>query len=207
MKRNARPWRGSATGALVAGVLATTLCIPAGGSASAKAPPKATGQPRVAGTPIEGTRLTARNGPWSGTTPFSFAYRWLRCDTSGGGVNGVNCSAISGATGKTYLLRGADVGHRLRVRVTATNAEGSATAVSNATEVVQAAATAGPPRNTAPPTISGTPQVGQTLTANAGSWVGAQPFTFSYRWRRCDRTGGSCSDISSATAQTYVMTT
>jgi hypothetical protein len=206
MKGNARRWPGGALGALVAGVLATTLLIPAGGSASAQAPPKAAGQPRVAGTPIEGTRLRARNGPWTGTTPFRFTYRWLRCDTTGGGVNGVNCSAISGATGQTYVLRHADVGHRIRVRVTATNSEGSATATSNATEVVQAAAVAGPPRATTTPTISGTPQVGQTLTANTGSWAGAQPFTFSYRWRRCDRTGGSCADIGGATAKTYVLT-
>jgi hypothetical protein len=206
MKRNARRWPGLALGTGIAGVLATALLIPAGGSARAEAPPKPTGEPRITGTPVEGSRLTARNGSWSGTTPFVFTYRWLRCDTTGGGVNGVNCSAISGATGKTYVVRRADVGHRLRVRVTARNAEGSATSTSNATEVIQSASTAGPPRNTTPPTTSGTPQVGQTLTAGNGSWVGAQPFTFSYRWRRCDRTGGSCADISGATAKTYLLT-
>ena len=180
--------------------------IPAGGSARAEAPPKATGQPRISGTPLEGNVLTVSNGSWSGTGPFNYTYRWLRCPATGGGGNGEGCTVISGATFKRYTVRHADVGHRLRVRVTAANSEGTATAVSNPTGVVQAAATAGAPRNTAPPTISGTPQVGQTLTAGTGTWVGGQPMAFTYHWRRCDRTGGSCSDISGATAKTYVLT-
>jgi hypothetical protein len=190
----------------VAGALTVALLVPAGGAARAQAPPKNTAEPRIIGAAVEGRRLTTTNGTWSGTTPFTFTYRWVRCDTSGGGTNGVNCTPISGETGRTYVLRPADVGQRVRVRVTARNAEGSATATSNATEVVRSAAVAGPPRNTAPPTISGTPQVGQTLTANQGTWVGGQPMTFTYRWRRCDRTGASCSDISGATAKTYTLT-
>jgi hypothetical protein len=192
---------------LVAGVLAVTALLPAGGSATAKAPPKATGQPTISGTVVERNTLTAGNGSWSGTGPFNYSYRWLRCPSTGGGGNGEGCAAISGATFKRYTLRQADVGNRIRVRVTAANAEGSASATSNATGVVLSAATAGAPRNATAPSIGGTPQVGLTLTADPGSWAGAQPFTFSYRWRRCDRTGGSCADISSATAKTYVLTT
>lgn len=59
------------------------------------------------------------------------------------------------------------------------------------------------PRNTAVPTISGTPAVGQTLTAAAGSWAGS-PTGFAYRWQRCDAAGAACTNIPGATSQAYV---
>src|SRR4051812_47157362 len=43
--------------------------------------------------------------------------------------------------------------------------------------------TSSPAHNTAEPTISGTPQVGQPLTANKGTWTGTDP-TFTYQWER-----------------------
>jgi hypothetical protein len=198
-----RPLRGR-LGILVGAVLAVAALIPSGGSALPQAPPRATGEPTISGRPIVGNVLTASDSTWSGTGPFNFTYRWLRCPASGSGGGGQGCTAISGATFKRYTVRQADVGRRLRVQVTAANAEGSATSTSDPTAIVQAAPAR--PRNTAPPTISGTTQVGQTLTANPGSWTGQQPITFSFRWRRCDRNGGSCSDISGATARTYVLT-
>jgi hypothetical protein len=47
------------------------------------------------------------------------------------------------------------------------------------------AATQAVPGNQQPPTITGTPQVGATLTAREGTWTG-NPTTFTYSWRRCD---------------------
>ena len=44
------------------------------------------------------------------------------------------------------------------------------------------------PVSTAAPTISGSPIVGQTLTANAGSWRG-QVSSYAYQWVHCDSSG------------------
>jgi hypothetical protein len=86
--------------------------------------------------------------------------------------------------------------------VTASNIAGQASATSNATAVVQG--TSSPPVNTSLPTISGTAQSGQTLTANPGSWSGTQPINYSYQWQRCNSSGTSCTGI--ATGPTYTTT-
>jgi hypothetical protein len=62
-----------------------------------------------------------------------------------------------------------------------------------------------PPSWTSSPTISGTAQQGQTLSASTGTWSGTQPLTYAYQWRRCDSSGGSCSAISAATGSAYAL--
>ena len=66
------------------------------------------------------------------------------------------------------------------------------------------AATAAPPANTSPPTISGTAQVGQTLTATNGTWSNA-PASFAYQWLRCNAGGNSCASVANGTQQTYTL--
>jgi hypothetical protein len=189
-----------------AAIAAAALLVPAAGSGAAQTAPQNVGEPVVSGKTVQGETLTTTNGRWTGSTPMTFRYRWLRCDTSGGGANGVNCATIAGETRRTLVLTRADVGHRIRSRVIASNADGTASANSNATPgVVQASSTAGRPVSQTQPTISGTPQQNQTLTANPGTWSGGKPQTYTYQWRRCDSTGGSCADISGATGQTYAV--
>jgi hypothetical protein len=60
------------------------------------------------------------------------------------------------------------------------------------------------PANTAAPTISGTAQMGQTLTAAPGTWL-TFPAGYTYQWQRCDSTGAACVAIAGATSTTYVV--
>lgn len=60
-------------------------------------------------------------------------------------------------------------------------------------------------QNTVAPTVVGTPQQGQTLTADPGHWAGG-PDSFAYQWNRCAAAGTPCVPIPGATAQTYVPT-
>lgn len=177
-----------ATAALAS--VATILLLPAGGSAVTQAAPENTAEPRISGSPTVGSTLTASQGSWTGS-PTSFAYQWLRCPRDGGLPNGSNCAAIGGATTTQYVAQTADVGLRLRVRVTATNADGSATAASNATSRVTAP-DAGRPVNVQPPTLGGNAVQGDTLRVSPGTWNGLQPITFTFSWLRCDTAGNNC---------------
>ena len=153
--------------------------------------------PAISGTAQEGQTLSANPGTWT-EAPAGYTYAWRRC-----GAAGASCKAIEGATAPTYTLGAADVGHTLRVRVTAFNGAGfSAPATSLQTAVVTA--TAQPPTNTNPPTITGAAQQGQTLAASTGSWTGS-PTAFAYAWKRCGAGGASCTAIAGATAATYTV--
>jgi hypothetical protein len=61
------------------------------------------------------------------------------------------------------------------------------------------------PQNTAAPTIGGTAEVGQTLTANNGTWSSDTTPTFAYQWQSCDTQGNNCASIAGATSQTYTV--
>ena len=63
------------------------------------------------------------------------------------------------------------------------------------------------PTNTAAPSISGTAQVGQTLTASPGTWTSGVTPTYAYQWRTCDSGGSGCADIAGATSPTYTPVT
>ncbi len=194
--------RSAALAAVLAGLVALLAVLAATGSAASTAAPVNTSPPTLAGTPQEGQTLTASPGAYSGTTPITYVYQYRRCDKTGG-----SCSNIGGTTTQTiYKLTSADVGNTVRVQVTASNSSGSTTATSVPSAVIQKANSA-PPKNTTAPTLSGTPQEGQTLTANPGSYSGSTPITYQFQYRRCDKNGGSCSNSGGTTTQTtYKLT-
>ena len=155
--------------------------------------------PTISGTPVQGQTLTESHGTWS-NSPTSYSYQWQTCDSTG-----TTCAPITpAATGQTYTLTSTDVGHTISVIETATNIGGPGTG----TPATPTALISAPPVpvNSAPPTISGTPVQGQTLTESHGTWSNS-PTSYSYQWQTCDSTGTTCASITpAATGQTYTLT-
>jgi len=183
-------------GAVLPVTVITAVAFAALASAASQVAPVNTTPPTVSGTAKVGQTLTAGDGTWS-NTPTSYAYQWLRCN--GGGNSCVN---VANGTQKTYTLVGVDSGNTMRVRVTATNADGSASAQSDQTAMVEPATSSAAPKNGSAPTITGTAKVGQTLTADNGSWSGS-PTGYAYAWQRCDADIATCANIVGATGKTY----
>lgn len=189
------PKRASLAGAIVTAMLVVASLAGAVHAATAAAPTN-TAPPTISGTPKVGQTVTSSTATWS-NSPTDYAYQWLRCSTSGAA-----CVSAPNGTQKSYTLVGADAGHQVRVRVTASNADGSAAAQSDPTATVVAAAV---PRNTDRPIISGTPELGQVLTSDEGSWTG-NPTSYGYQWQRCEADNFlSCATIPGATQKAYTI--
>lgn len=158
--------------------------------------------PTIVGAPVADQLLAAVPGTWEGGKPLAFTYQWRSCDAAG-----ANCTAIPGATGESYRPAATDVGHSLKVVVTAASDAGQATALTTPTAAVAPAGTSpsAQPTSLKPPQIAGQAQVGQTLTSSVGTWTGS-PTKFTYRWRRCDAGGASCLAIPHATGPRRTLT-
>lgn len=153
-----------------------------------------TGQPGLSGKPVQGQPLTVVPGTWTSTSA-SVGYAWERCN-----ANGRICAPIPGATTAAYVPVADDVGHALLALATATAAGATQAALSVASDAVAA-----PPALAAatPPSVTGTLEVGQQLTATTGVWTGAAPITYAFQWYRCDAGGAHCSSVHGATRATY----
>ena len=155
-----------------------------------------TGLPAISGTWRVGETLTASADEIAdadGLENATFAHQWVSND-------GTSDTDIEGATDSTYELVAADEGKNIKVRVTFTDDGGTEeTLVSEATDAV----------NTAPtglPAISGTAQVGETLTASADEIAdadGLENATFAYQW--LSNNGETDTDIEGATDSTYTL--
>ncbi|MDX6479890.1 MAG: hypothetical protein QOG85_400 [Gaiellaceae bacterium] len=81
--------------------------------------------PLISGIAKVGVSLSVSNGTWK-WAPTQYAYQWFRCN-----AYAMSCKKIVGATSSSYLLTGADVGHKLKAKVTASNVAGAVTATSS----------------------------------------------------------------------------
>ena len=151
----------------------------------------ATGAPTITGTVRVGETLTANTTDISdsdGLNKATFTYQWLADDTD-----------ITDATGSTYTLVAADEGKTVKVRITFTDDAGNDESLTSAPT---AAVTASNTPATGEPTITGTAQVGETLTANTTGIADSDGLinaTFTYQWLADD------TDITDATGSTYTL--
>ncbi len=150
----------------------------------------ATGAPSISGTVRVGETLTAETSAIADADGMSgavFIYQWL--------ADGAD---IAGATSDTYTLVDADLDKAVKVRVIFTdNADNEETLTSEATAAVA-------PRPNSPatgaPIISGTAQVGETLTVDTSGIDDADGMSgavFSYQWL------ANGAEIAGATSDTY----
>jgi hypothetical protein len=140
---------------------------------SSKAPAN-TAPPAISGTAKVGEELSASTGSWTGGVQ-SYSYQWQRCDSGG-----ASCAAVTDATSRTYGVRTVDVGHTLRVQVTAKNASDSTTATSAPTAVVTAA---GGGTTTVTTTTTVTRNHAPTISFISLKRVGVRAYA---RFRTCD---------------------
>jgi hypothetical protein len=171
-----------------------------------KQAPASTSPPTVSGAAVAGGSLTADPGTWSGSG-VKLTIEWQRCDAFGNG-----CAAVDGATSAQLALGTSEVGLRFRVLVTATNKYGTASALSNLSDMVAAPPVSAPatsvsPSSTTQPVASGVTKQGHLLAADPGSWSGTQPLSYGYQWHRCGSSGEVCSAVAGATGESYTLGT
>ena len=166
-----------------------------------------TGLPTISGTPRVDETLTADTSAINdanGLTNVSYRYQWVSSKSvidADTGVSYILTIEIPDQAGSTYTLAPADVGWTFEVKVSFTDDAGNAESLTSAATVAVA-----PKPNTLAiglPTISGTPQVGETLTADVASIDDADGLTnvsYRYQWLA----GGS--DIEDATSSSYLLT-
>ena len=154
----------------------------------------ATGVPTISGTAQVGETLTAETSGIAdedGLTNVVFSYQWVADDED-----------IAGATGSSYTLTEDDEGKTITVTVSFTDAEGNPETLTSDPTGEVAAAPAQNIQATGQPTISGTLQVGETLTADVTGIADADGLTtvsYSYQWMADD------TNIQGATDATYTL--
>lgn len=151
------------------------------GPAMAPLPPVNLTPPQIAGATGLGGVLSVDPGIWAGSS-LGFSYQWQR-----------DGADIADATGPGYTLAAGDDAALIRCLVAAANGLGSAEALSNAVQVEDFAA----PSLAGLPTISGTPEAGQLLTATPAPADGNPAPARSWQWCRAGQ------DITGATGPAY----
>jgi hypothetical protein len=107
-------------------------------------PPGPKHLPWIKGTKTVGQRIYETDDRWT-RSPYKWSHRWLRCSVKGDACVRITgkarpcgaCSPVPVGTQSDYKLTRKDVGHRMRVQVTAWNGAGHTTSTSEPTRIVE----------------------------------------------------------------------
>ena len=171
--------------------------LPAQADDPERANSPATGVPGITGTPFAGQTLTVDTSDIAdedGLDNVSFTYQWLLVDRT-------TETEIPDSTGSAYTLTEDDQGKAIKVRVTFTDDAGNEETLTSHAVLGTALTTSNSPA-TGAPTISGTAQVGETLTADTTGIAdedGLTDVSYGYQWLADD------ANIQGATDSSYAL--
>lgn len=140
--------------------------------------------PSLSGSGEQNSVINADNGIWAGYPAPTLSGVWKR-----------NNVVIDGATGLSYTPTTIDIGKTIKYVVTGTNGHSTLTVESNTIGPITAIPI---PGVSTAPSITGTPQEGQVLYLNTGTWTNS-PTSYSIQWYRGN------TPISGMTADTYTV--
>lgn len=150
--------------------------------------------PIMRGNLVVGQVLEVTDGTWTSPYAITFSYQWLSAG-----------SAITGAVSPTYTLLDAQIGRVITVTVTASTTQGSLSVTTASRGTVLAVS------NTVLPTITGSLQVGGTLTVSTGTWLNATSNTFQWQsssdasvWSAITGATGASRILSNSEAGQYI---
>ena len=172
--------------------------------------------PRVGGT------ATASAGAWAGFPVPTYEYTWLLCDnpvTSKSASLPAGCEEVSEESDiRTYSIGRSASSKYLMVKITATNSIGP-NAEDNRSSTIWSPTTPQVfelPSFVNGPSVTGTPKIGETLTANTLEIRGVPTPSASYAWFRCNSkvanisisatVPAGCTAITTQTRPTYQLT-
>ena len=165
----------------------------------------ATGRPTISGTAQVGQTLTAATSAIADSDGLgTFTFQWARF-----AADGTTREATIGTNSSTYTLTDNEENKRVKVSVTFTDGEGNSEGPLTSAAFPSSGTIGDEPNNpaTGRPTISGTPRVGQTLTAATSAIADSDGLgTFTFQWARFAADGTTREATIGTNSRTYTLT-
>ena len=164
-----------------------------------------TAAPSLSGTAVVGQTLTASPGTWTNCSGCSYLYTFERTNVDGSVVYATDQASSSSTV---YTLVSTDLGKYIKVTVQATNGNGGTASAFSSNIPGPVVAESPSISGSLSPSLSGTTVVGQTLTADPGTWLNCAGCSYAYTFERTNADGSIvlATDQAASSDATYVVT-